>query len=273
MKGLINKMLLVCLLSLAVRAQAQQEVISMPRFKLGIEAGMSAIFDASINKPTNLRENKSYYNDDYYCGFIFDKQEYDQYYIGIKPEYTLTKRLAVAAGLRLTFAQSVLESNSRYFLWKTAESGTTTDYVRVNNISQQNIFVGIPLELKIFPREKDYFVRHYFVMGTAMNFLAGSKNTISFSNSQMEKYEPLISGHTGTPNRFHGYAYTGFGLKIGRTNHTFGNIEFHYPILMFDNKRLSSFMETRNSFGFGIQTTLQIPLFKQHTLKYKADND
>ncbi|MDR0872807.1 MAG: hypothetical protein LBN27_04985 [Prevotellaceae bacterium] len=264
-------------LSLSSSVSAQEETFLIPRLKLGIEAGTTAIFNAATNKPINIRENQSYYynyyDNDYYSGFVADGQGYNLFYFGLKPEYTVTKRMAVAAGVRFTFNNSTLNSDRNYFLWKTAEDGLNTDYVRIRDISQRNIFVGVPLEIKLFPREIDYFVRHYFIVGTALNFLVSSKNDISYQNSRMEKYNSLISEQIGKPNNFQGYLYAGFGLKIGRTNHPFGNIEFQFPIYVFDNKRLSSFARTDNSFGIGVQTTLQIPLFKNHKLEYTVNND
>jgi hypothetical protein len=256
---------------------AQEEVISMPRFRLGIEAGIMSVPYASTNKPANIRENRSYsyysYDYDYYCGFLPDGQDFTLYYFGLKFEYALTKKLAVAAGLRLSFNPSSLDSDRDYFLWKTTEDEINTNYVKITDISQKNIFVGIPLEVKVFPREIDYFVRHYFIFGTTLNFLVSSKNEISYGNNRMEKYNTLISGQIGKPNAFHGYLYAGFGLKIGRSNHPFGNIEVHLPVYVFDNKRLSSFAKARETVGIGIRTILQIPLFKNHQFNYQVNND
>jgi hypothetical protein len=255
---------------------AQEEIISMPRIHLGIEAGITNAIGITTNKPSNIRENKSYYSDyydyDYYCGFVPDIPTLDLYYLGLNLEYTVNERLTVATGIRFTFSHSDLDSDREYFLWKTTESDLSTNYVKIKKISQKNIFFGMPLELKFFPRKRDYFVRHYFVLGTVMNFLVSSKNEISYANHNMEKYNSLISGQTGKPNVFQSYLYVGFGLKVGRTNHPFGNIEIHFPVYMFDNKKLSSFAEAKDTFGIGIRTTLQIPIFTNQKLQYKHNN-
>jgi hypothetical protein len=259
---------------------AQETVISMPRFRLGIEAGIINALDAETNKPAGLRENQAYYYDydhdyydDFYCGFIFDGHDYNLYYFGLKPEYSLNERFAVAAGLRFSFNTSELNSDRDYFLWKTSESGMNTNYVRVKSISQKNIFIGLPIELKIFPRKRDYFVRHYFVFGTALNLLVNSGNEITFQDKSMEKHNSFISGQIGKPNSFQGHAFLGFGLKIGRTDHPFGNIEVHLPVIIFNNDRLSSFTKAKDAAGIAIQTTLQIPLLKNHKLQYRIKNN
>jgi hypothetical protein len=262
---------------------AQETVFSMPRFRLGIEAGVMNAFYTETNKPAGLRENQAYYYDydhgylddyldDYYCGFIFRGQDYNLYYVGLKPEYSLNERFAVAAGLRFSFNTSELNSDRDYFLWKTSESGMNTNYVKVKNVSQRNLFIGLPLELKIFPRKRDYLVRHYFVFGTAMSVLINSRNEITFQNENMEKHNSLISGQLGKPNSFQGHAYFGFGLKIGRTSHPFGNIEVHLPVIIFNNDRLSSFTKAKDAAGIAIQTTLQIPLLKNHKIQYTVKN-
>ncbi|MDR1553763.1 MAG: hypothetical protein LBS69_09930 [Prevotellaceae bacterium] len=272
----IKLILISIFLSISPLILAQDGLISMPRMRLGIEAGITSTIGAKTNKHSNLRENRSYYYDDYdydyNCGFIFDGQTYDMYYFGLNLEYTLIERLTIAAGLRCTFTHSELNSDRDYFLWKTTESGLTTNYVKIRDISQKSIFVGIPLELKFFPNKKDFFIRHYFILGTALNFLVNSKNYISYANDNMKKYSSLISEQAGKPNVFQGYLYVGVGLKIGRMNKAFGNIEIHFPVYMFDNEKLSSFAKSSGTAGIGIRTTLQIPVFKNKKLQYKIDN-
>jgi hypothetical protein len=270
----IKRLLLIgLLLSASSLISAQEETISVSRFRLGIEAGITTAFDVTTNKLDNLRESQSYYYDDAYYNWGYNIRNFNLYYLGLKPEYTISKRFAVAAGLRFSFNPDELNSDKDYFLWKTKEDGLNTNFVKIRNISQKNIFVGVPLELKFFPREKDYFVRHYFILGSALNFLINSKTRILYENSEMGKYNSLISEQIGKPNSFQGYLYVGFGLKIGQTNHPLGNIEIHFPVYMFDNEKLSSFSGARETVAIGLQTTFQIPLCKGNKLKYKVDND
>ena len=219
-----------------------------------------------------IRENKSSYyhydyDDDYYGGFIYDEQDFFVYSIGIKPEYSVCKRLAVAMGARFSFSKVTFDSDKDYFLWKISEDESNTNYIKINDISQRNYYVGIPMEIKLFPREKDYPVRQYFIFGATLNFLVASDDDVSFQNAAMRKYTSVVLDQIGKPSNFYGNVYGGAGLKIGRTNHPFGNIEFHLPIYMFANGNPNPFVKG-GVFGMGLQTTLQIPLCSKHQLVY-----
>jgi hypothetical protein len=264
------------ILLLAAQIWAQEKIIEMPRFRLGVEAGMGAFY-GTTEKPSMIRENRSYYYDyddyDFHCGFILPEQGFNFFYFGLKPEYSVSKRLAVAAGLRFSYSKGVLDSDRDYFLWKISENETNTNFLKINSITQHNYYIGVPLELKYFAREMDYFVRQYFIAGTTLNFLVTSTNNVSFQNTQMEKYESEISAQLGRPDHFHGQLYFGVGLKIGRTNHLFGNVEFHFPVFIYSSGKLNSFTKTEDAFGFGIKTTLQIPILHKHKLRYTIVDD
>jgi hypothetical protein len=180
----------------------------------------------------------------------------------------LNSRIAVAAGLRFSFNQITLDSDKDYFLWKIRDDGISTDYVKINDISQKNYFIGTTIEVKLFTNPHDYFGRHYFIMGTVFNFLAASTSDVSFQNAGMKKYSSDVSAQIGKPNGFYGQFYVGCGLKIGKTNHPFGNIEFHIPLYMYGKDKSNSLAKMNDTFGLGIQTTLHIPIFREHQLTY-----
>ncbi|MDR1197774.1 MAG: outer membrane beta-barrel protein [Prevotellaceae bacterium] len=271
----MKKTVLISSLLLAVQLQAQEmEIVTMPRLRLGIEAGVVTLF-GKTDRPAMIRESRSYYYDhdyDFNCGFIFDGQLFDFFYFGLKSEYSLSGRFAVAAGIRFSYGKAELDSDKDYFLWKIRENETSANYVKINSITQKSYYIGIPLEVKIFPRRTDYFVRHYFIIGTALNFRLSSTGDVSFQNVQMEKYASDIVAQLGQPGNFQGYLYAGFGLKIGRTNHPFGDIEFHFPVYLYGSDRLNSFTKAKDTVGFGARTTLHIPIFTKRRLAYKTNN-
>jgi len=257
-----------------VHAQAQNEkTITTPRFRLGVEFGADALFGEK-NKLPMIRENQSsYYYDydyDYYGGFILDEREIDFFYVGLKPEYLIHKKLSISVGARFSFNKTVYDSDRDYFLWKVSESedGMTTNYLKIKDISQKNYYIGIPIEVRFFPNERDYPVRQYFILGTSLNFLATSTEDVSFKNSAMNKYTPDVLNQIGRANSFTQCIYVGAGLKIGRTNHPFGTVEFHFPVFMMANDKPNALVKTDGAVGFGLQTSLQIPLFKKHQLTY-----
>ena len=83
-----------------------------------------------------------------------------------------------------------------------------------------------------------------------------------------EKYSSEVSGEIGKPSIFHGILYAGAGLKLGKTNNPFGNIEVHLPVLMYGNNNSKSFAKIENEVGLGLRFTMYIPIFAKHQLTY-----
>ena len=252
-------------------SNAREEItISMPRLRLGIEAGLETFF-GQINKPEMIRESKYYYYyyDRYDDGFIYNSQDVKFSYIGIKPEYQLTKRIAVAAGIRFSYNKVVMKSDQDSFLWKLSEKGLTTNYVRIKEISQESYFIGVPLELRFFPKEKNYLWRNYFIFGMTFNYLISSTEDVKFLNRKMDKYTSEVLKHIDEPNNFQIYIYPGIGVKIGRENLMMGYLEFHFPACIYNYDSPNSLATVNNDrFGIGLQMSLLIPIFQNNQLTY-----
>ena len=244
---------------------------AIPRLRLGVEVGVNLLFEGGINKPPQIRESRSYYSDgdgDFHCGFVFPSQNFTIFNFGIKPEYMLNKRFMVSAGARFSFNKAVLNSDRDYFLWKISETETNTNYVKIKSITQKNYYVGVPLEIRFFPSGRDYPVRQYFIVGTALNFLAASNSEVAFQNIAMEKYASEVLSQIKEPNLFYGLFYVGAGLKIGKMDKPFGNIEAHFPIATYGNTESDAFTKMIGYAGFGFRATLYVPLLKEHQLIY-----
>jgi len=251
----------------------EQIIINYPRFRIGLEVGVDAFF-GKINKPEMIRENQSYYYDEdifFFSGFVDNYKTHNFLYLGIKPEYTLSKRFAVSVGVRFVYNKLKLNADQDCFLWKISETETKTDYVRIKNITQNNYYIGIPLQIKFFPNEKDYFVRHYFVFGTALNFLIASPISVTFKDKKMDVYASQVLNQIGKPSIFQGYLYGGIGLKIGNSKYPFGVIEFHLNY-MYGKNNEKALANNKNKFGLGVQTTLQIPTARKHQFTYPIND-
>jgi hypothetical protein len=262
---------LILLALLVAKIQAQTEIIyEIPRLHLGIEVGVNPIF-GTINTPENIRQSQAYYHDidhDYYGGYIYSQyQDVVSYSFGIKPEYLIKKRLALATGIRFHLCRSYLYSDGDAFLWKISETETSADYVKIKNISQKNYYLELPFEVRLFPREKDYIVRQYFVFGTSFSFLVASTGDVQFKNPKMIKYASEVLACIGPPNFFQGTIYAGVGLKFGRMRYPFGNIEVHFPTLTFCKAKPNSFTEI-GVVGIRFLTTLNIPVNRKQQLTY-----
>jgi hypothetical protein len=192
-------------------------------------------------------------------------------YLGIKPEYMLSKRFTITAGIRFFTKKVMLDSDRDYFLWKIFEDEANTDYIKIKSISQRNYYLGVPLEVRFFPNDKDYFARFYIVAGTSLNFLLASKDEVLFSNIAMEKHTSQVLQYIGTPNALWGTLYGGVGVKIGKLDRPCGRIEVHAPVLTYGYNKSNSFTNMDVA-GMGFQATFLIPFATKHKLTYTVNN-
>jgi len=239
------------------------KIFEYPRFRLGIEAGVGFL-DGKTITPAAVRESRSYYYDDYYyrdyyyCGYVNDYHTTPHYYVGLKPEFSITNSISIAAGMRFLGSNSTLNSDKNYFLWKVSENDLTTNYVRVKHVKQNNLFIGIPVEMMVYTYKRDIRFRHYCRGGVNFNFLLASETTPQFENSAMSRYADKVINDIEKKNFFTPTAFIGTGLKIGRMNRPFGTFEFRIPFVLKGNTSFSSF--AKSSVGFEFQTAISIPV-------------
>ena len=236
--------------------------------KLGFSAGYESYFGAT-NKPAQVREYESAYDNYYECGLIIDDQSIGAFHAGVQAEYFLCdNRLGISSGLRFSQTSAELKSNENFFFWKIGEENLTTDYLRIKKISEQNYWLGIPVELRFFPNKRELPVQHYFKLCYSYNILIGSHNRVSFQNSGMDKYASDVQEQLAQPSPAYSYLYPACGLKIGRFKDSqqrspWINVEFHFPGVLIA-KHISSFLNPYESsglgLGLGLQLTIQFPL-------------
>jgi len=260
-----KSILIILFFPLAAFAQ-DVKTFEYPRFRLGIETGVGFLAGNTI-KPDAIRENQSYYYDDYsyrdyyHCGFVIDYHSIPHYYFGVKPEFSLNNGISFSGGLRFLGSNSILNSDKDYFLWKVSENDLTTNYVRVKDVKQNNFYVGFPVEMTIYTYKREIRVRHYIKWGANFNFLLLSKTTPCFEDAAMNKYVDKITNDIEKTSRFTPAAFIGTGLKINRMNRPFGTVEFRMPFVLKGNTGFSSFVNS--SVGFEVQTAIYFPVGKQ----------
>ena len=261
-----RNVLLILLLFPLVLSAKERRTFEYERFRVGIETGVGFL-EGSTVALDNVRENQSFYynefylGDDFYSGYVDNHYTIPHYYVGIKPEFSITNSLSIAAGIRCLGSNSTLNSDRNYFLWKVAEDDLTTHYARVKEVKQNSIYLGIPVEMLIYTYKRERPVRHYFRWGVNFNFLFWSATTPYFETEAMNKYANKVKNDLNKLNNsvmpsFTSAAFIGTGLKIGRMNRPFGTIEIRVPIGI--NSSFSSFVNS--SVGFEFQAAVYIPL-------------
>jgi hypothetical protein len=271
-KIVVFMLILIFVCHSAVPLQAQN-------VKIGAEFGYDMFFGGS-KKPDMVRENKSLYPyyDYYYCGFIVPEQTINISYFGLKSEFFFMKiQVGISAVLSLSLYSSVLDSDKDYFLWQVGHEGVNTDYVRIRNIKQSSYYVGLPLEIRFFPKRQEMPVKLYFKIGSVFNLHVHTKNHVDFQDDAMNYYSESINNQIEKPNNFSAYLYPAVGLKIGgfkvgNSKFPWINIETHFPGILISSNASAFFESDPNSnenFGIGIQFSVQIPLFKNNSKNSK----
>ncbi|MDR3193954.1 MAG: hypothetical protein LBT76_01510 [Tannerella sp.] len=238
--------------------------------KLGAEYGFDTYF-GDTKKPDGVRESKSAfpYFDDYvfYCGLIGPEQSLDISYAGVKAEFFLPgNRLGIAAGLRVSKYASVFDSDRDYFLWQVRQEGVETDYVRVRAVRQESCYLGVPLEIRFFPNNRELPFQHYFKLGAIFNRRLQTENRIDFPDDAMSRYADSVRDGIEAPANFNARLYPAFGFKIGGFRVGAGrfpwiNVEAHFPGIMLASGA-SSFIKSYSNSGIGLQFSVQVPLGK-----------
>ena len=256
-------LLFFVIFSLEIFAQDYKKIFEYQKFRLNCEAGVGFLAGETIT-PDAVRQNKSYYYDefyydnDFYCGFVFDVHTTPHYYIGVKPEMSITNSLSIAVGVRLLGSNETLSSDKDYFLWKISEKDKTTNYIRVKDVKQNTLYICIPIEMTVFTYKRDVRFRQFFKWGTSLNFLTVSNTTPHFENEAMKKYTDKIKKDIENKNQFTPTAFIGLGFKIGLMNHPFGTFEFRMPFVLKSNSGFSTFV--KSNVGFEFQTAINFPL-------------
>ena len=266
--------LFIFMLLLSLRLVAQEERATKHKnLKLAFEFGTN-VTSGKLVKPEQIRENYSqdyYYGDDYYnYGFFVDGNSLRTTYFGLKPEFFISNnRIGIASGLRFTMASSELVSDRNNFLWKVKEEGLNTDYVRINDIRHQSYLLGVPVEIRFFPNNRELPFQHYFRLGASLNYRIYSDNQVNFTSFAMKKYDDLVQSQLPNNYAFSASLYGSIGFKIGMFKEgrwiPWGNIDFMFPYIMLCAKSFAFVGNNRNEEffpGVGFQVSFQIPIGK-----------
>lgn len=254
---------LLILLSTTVLSQEQE--LSTSSWRIGIELGTHYIsYDRIIpDQVRAIAQGHSYrysYSSSYYSANRWGSGNIGVTYVSIKPEYLLTERLSLSSGIRFSFYNDMLTDNRNYFLWELPGDANTANYLSVKNIEQFVYTLGLPVEFRFSPRRVDGIVRQYFVVGGLFNFATFTKTRVNMLNPSMNRYEEQVKEQLPRPTHFSNHFYAGIGLKIGKINRPFVNIEVQFPMFSFSNSVVSSFANNSNVGVIGISASFKVPI-------------
>jgi len=184
-------------------------------------------------------------------------------YLGLKFEYRVFNNLfGLSAGLRYIRMitsigrDSYLSSGPEYFYVNYSQSDLITEYAKVCEINQKGDYIGIPLELRLYPK-KERKIKLYYKAGVSFNLKVHSKSDISFFNKSMQQYQADVIKVIENPSPNFTTFHIGLGLKLGKSDKPGISIETYTPIGVIFPK--GSFLVNPLA-GSGVQLLLSVPL-------------
>jgi hypothetical protein len=186
-------------------------------------------------------------------------------YFGVKFERRMVKNLlGVSAGLRYNRMISSIGKTSYwsdspdFFYVHYKEESTTTEYAKVMEINQKSHYIGIPVELRIYPY-KDRSVNVYYKLGASFNLKIASRIQIVFKDDSMNPYESEVAGIIESASPYFASFNLGIGLKVRKLTKPGFNLEVSVPvgIVIPDH---SGFVTPQT--GGGFQLMIRMPLTK-----------
>jgi Outer membrane protein beta-barrel domain len=187
-------------------------------------------------------------------------------YFGVKFEYRILKNLlGVSGGVRYNRMVSSIGKTSYwsdtpdFFYVRYWSDGTATEYAKVLEINQKSDFIGIPVELRIYPY-KDYPVNVYFKAGASFNINVGSKTGIVFQDENMDPYKANVTAVVEGPPSYYGSFHLGVGLKIRRLEKPGIILEAAVPVAILIPGE-ANFVTPQT--GAGIQFMIRVPIIKK----------
>jgi hypothetical protein len=242
----------VCLLTYPVRGQDEKRKFFF--------------VDSGVDFFSSLESNKDYIRGDinpYSYGNVTDQLTNLLYYkyFGVKFEYrVLHNKIGISSGLRYTRMNgsigktSYWSSTTDFYYVQFDNNGTTTEYAKVKEINQKSNFIGVPLELRVYPFD-DHPVNFFGEIGASFNLSLGSKTDIVFFDNSMNTYRNQVEKVIEAPWLYYATYNIGAGFKIGRLTKPGVDIGANIVGMLVPDK--SSLIKP--DVGGGIQLMIRVP--------------
>ena len=225
------------------------------KIDIGVETGFSA-FSIEMNDIDNIRDNAS----NYYGGYIEDGvfSAGQRYNAGLKIDYlTPNNHFELSSGLRYSRMTKIVENGSYfYFLIETPQD---VEYLRLTTIAQKSDYLGIPFDVKFFPRDEIHFFNQFFSLGTDFNFLINNKNDISYYKKEFNA-DDEVNKNIKDPGNFFGSVYAGIGFRFGKKDCFATVIQAFFPCIYYTSSGSFGLVKPVAMEGAFVELELRIPI-------------
>jgi hypothetical protein len=244
----------LCILTNSIRGQ------DVKRKFLYIEAGIDGIScsppDKDYIRAVSDPSTSEFYSDKILALMMLES-------IGLKFEYrTNNNKFGFSGGLRYTRMNtsigrdSYMSRSPDFFYVNYDQNGLNTEYAKVRELNQKADYLGIPIELRIYPY-KDRKVSFYYKAGVSFNLRINSKSDVVFYNSFMGIYRNDVIKVVENAAPYYATFNLGVGLKVGKSERPGFSIEVNAPLGVFFPDK-SCFVNPQT--GGGVQIIARIPI-------------
>lgn len=241
------------------KQKSKKEKIVRAKF-IGVESGIDFL-SSTIPDYDFIRGDITYYgaevSESHLSGF------FQKWYTGVNFEIrSNNEKFGLLGGLRYISTNSSLgknsywESSSDYFLLLLEQDGTSTQFLRVNEINNTVNYVGIPIEIRFFPTRPRLF-QLYFKAAIEFNSLINFDSEVIFETDEMVVYETEVLNKFDDPDDFYSIGYAGVGFNLNIKNRFMVNFEATVPSIVLYSYS-TGIIEPE--FGGGFRLCIQIPL-------------
>jgi hypothetical protein len=178
-------------------------------------------------------------------------------FAGIKFEKKTTNhKLGFSTGVRFTrLESSVMKSGvPNFFYMLLRQTGTTTEYLQVRQITEVSDYLGVPLEVYFYVPGARTF-RFYVMAGFEWSYQLGRKVDVLFSSAAMESYASDIAKKIEAPDPWYIAMYARPGMTVGKEKPIFS---FGLTLPVVITNTISTLNEPVAGGGFHIQFYLPL---------------
>jgi hypothetical protein len=182
-------------------------------------------------------------------------------YIGAKGELRiLNGKVGLLSGLHYTRMVSSIgkeaywSENPDYFYLLLRQEETKTDYLKVREINQVTGYIGIPLELRIYPY-KPRGITVYYKVGSDFNLRLHSATKAVYYDKTMDQFDDKIGDVVEDPWTFYSSFHLGVGFRIGKDEKPGVNLEVLVPVAIMAGHK-SGLVNPEAGGGFQINVRL-----------------
>ncbi len=252
---------LFLLLGLSLKGQ-ENEQEKKPMF-LYLESGIDFISCEQPEKDYIRADVEPYY--DHYAASQIRALMHNNFF-GARFGCRFAKNLLeLSGGLRFTRVMTSIgkpaywSDSPEFFYVHYLTDGINTDYAKVYELGQRSDYIGIPLEIRIFPY-KERLINVYYKAGASFNLNVGSKTDVVFFNDTMIPFEKDVAEIVESPPSFYGSLSLGIGFKVGKPGKSGFNIETVFPVGILTPGK-AGFVNPEA--GAGVQLMVRIPINKK----------